>query len=1112
MRNLWRVGLVLAALGGALQAQEAETRLLRFPATNGKQIVFSYAGQLYTVAPVGGIARRITTAPGYAIFPRFSPDGKQLAFTAQYDGNTEAYLMPAEGGPVRRLTYTATLGRDDLSDRMGPNNIVMAWENTRPAVVFRSRMRSFNDFIGQLYAAPLDGDLPQQLPVPAGGFVSFSPDDRQMAYNRVFREFRTWKKYRGGMADDIWIFDFKTGHLENITNNPAQDIIPMWGKNNRIYFLSDRDGRLNLFSYDLATKATRQHTHFRDFDIKFPSIGPDAVVFEEAGYLWRFDLASEQVRRVPVTIAEDFAIARGGVRNAAKWITEASPAPDGKRAVLVARGDVFSVAAKHGAPRNLTDTSSAHERGATWSPDGKWIAYLSDAAGENELYVRPAAGPGPAVRVTQGADSYYYDPVWSPDSKKLLWGDRSLRLRYVDVASQAVTTVATSREAEYRQYVWSPDSRWIAYAENFNVEESGIMVYELESKAIHRATSAGYEADSPEFSDDGKYLLFASSRDFHPLYSDTEWNHAYLNMQRVYLLALGAETVSPFAPMVDEVEVAAADGKDREAKPESKAEGSAPGMPSGVLAKERGGVPPLKIDWAGLEDRVVGLPIAPANYGNLRMVGDTVYYQRHFNDPADAGTPGAPDGSQPVEASFSLKDRKETEIGTCENFEVTRDGKHALVQSGHDYGFVDLPVAKLELKDKLDVGGLELHLDRAAEWRQIYFECWRGMRDFFYDPGMHGTDWPGMRDKYAALLPYVKTRYDLTYVIGELIGELQVGHAYVGGGDVPAATRVKLGLLGAELSRDAATRAYRIDHILPGENWVDHTRSPLREIGLGVREGDFILAVDGVPARDLPNIYAALIGKAGRPVTLRVAASGAGEKARDVTVTPTADESPLYYQQWIARNEAYVSAKTHGQVGYLHIPDMGPEGLNEFAKHYYPQLKKKALIVDDRGNGGGNVSPMIIERLRRQASMLQIARDGTPVRDPKQSRMGPVTVLINEYSASDGDLFPYRFRFHQLGKLIGKRTWGGAVGIRDSLPLSDGGQLFRPEFAHFSTDGRQWVVEGHGVDPDIVVDNDPATEFRGTDQQLDRAIEEMLLELKAADQPLPAPPAFPRKS
>jgi tricorn protease len=662
----------------------------------------------------------------------------------------------------------------------------------------------------------------------------------------------------------------------------------------------------------------------------------------------------------------------------------------------------------------------------------------------------------------------------------------------VDLATRAVTTVAKSAENEFREYVWSPDSLWIAYTQQYNVGLSGIQLFSVAQGTAQRATDPGFEADSPVFSDDGKYLLFASSRDFHPLYSDTEWNHAYQNMQRVYLLSLSAATLSPFAPLTDEV-------------------GEAPEKPAEVPGNAVPAPKPLKVDWAGLSQRVIGLPIQPANYGHIRMVGDVVYYQRRLDDPADVGEPGAPEAGKSSVASFSLKDRKETNLGNCENFDVTRDGKKALVQVGKDFGFIDLPATKLELKDKLDLSGLEIHLDRAAEWRQIYFECWRQMRDYFYDPAMHGLDWASLRDKYAALLPDVKTRYDLTYLIGELIGELQVGHAYVAGGDVPAAPRVKMGLLGAEVSRDPVSRAYRIDHILPGENWLDHTRSPLTEVGLGVREGDFILAVNGIPVKNLPNLSAALIGTAGKPVTLRVNSSATDTAAREITVTPTADEAPLYYLQWIARNEAYVAARTGGKVGYLYIPDMGPEGLKEFSRHYYPQLEKKALIIDDRGNGGGNVSPMIIERLRRQVSMFEVARNGEGKPNPNQTMMGPLALLINEYSASDGDLFPYRFRFHHLGKLIGRRTWGGAVGIRAPLPLADGGQLFRPEFAHYSVDGKSWVVEGHGVDPDIVVENDPATEFKGGDQQLDRAIAEILAELKTREPVIPAHPEFPRK-
>ncbi|MDB6095125.1 MAG: protease [Verrucomicrobia bacterium] len=1117
-------------------APQPTTKLLRFPATNGAQIVFSYAGQLYTVGTDGGTARRLTDGPGYAIFPRFSADGAQLAFTAQYDGNTEVYAMPAEGGVPKRLTTSATLDRDDLGDRMGPNNLVMGWKNTANEVVYRSRWRSFNPFIGQLNTVGLDGDVPAQIPVPRGGFVSYSPDDTKIAYNRVFREFRTWKQYRGGMADDIWIFDLKSGGLENITNNPAQDIFPMWAPNGKIYFVSERTARANLFSYDLATKQTKQLTAFDRYDVKFPSLGQGAIVFEQAGEIWKLDLATEKAALVPISVREDLAAVRPALTNVARFITSVQPSPDGQRVTVVARGDVFTVPAKDGPTRNLTKTQGVHERAATWSPDGKSIAYLSDATGEFEIYVRPQDGKGPATQLTVNNDTYPFGIEWAPDSKKILWGDRKQRLRFIDVATKAITVVDENPDSPTTQYEWSPDSQWITYVRQERGTLAKVMLYGLADKQTTPVTDGWYDSSRSAFSDDGKWLLFASARDYRPIYSDTEWNHAYLDMERVFMVALSKETLSPFAPKSDEVGM----GKDDEAKPETpKGENSKSEMaknesakpmldsksdaPKGADRKDTPKAEPkkpvvVKVDVDGLADRLISLPIAPSNYGPICMVGEKVYYRRAPGGPQTGGGGGegfgAGTNSRAMVAVYDLKARKETELGNFDNFTVTANGKKMLVRQGRDYSLVDLPSARLELKpeSKVDLSGLEVRLDRRAEWDQVFNESWRQMRDFFYAPNMHGVDWPGQREKYGALVPYVSTRNDLTYLIGEMIGELHIGHSYVGGGDRNEAPRIRTGLLGAEVSRDPASRAYRIDRILPGENWQTGTHSPLTEIGINVKAGDFILAINGQPTRDLANLYTALIGTVGKQVVLRVNSQPVDAGARDLTIVPIGDEAPLYYEAWVQQNIAYVSKKSGGKVGYLHIPDMGPEGLNAFVSHFYPQLNKQALIVDVRGNGGGNVSPMIIERLQRELTMINIRRNGTPSTNPEQMLLGPKVTLLNEYSASDGDLFPYRFRAAGLGKLIGKRSWGGVVGISGSLSFTDGGTLNKPEFAPYAKDGKSWIIEGHGVDPDIVVDNDPAREFRGEDQQLDKGIEVILEELKTQGQTLPPPPPWPDKS
>lgn len=1077
---------------GQLFAQD-ETRLLRFPAIYGERIVFGYAGDLYTVGAEGGVARKLTNDEGYEMFPRFSPDGKWLAFTGQYDGNTEVYLMSSDGGVPKRLTYTATLGRDDVSDRMGPNNIVMAWKDEK-SVVYRSRRIERNDFIGQLFVASVDGGSPEQLPLPRGGFCSFSPDKKKLAYNRVFREFRTWKRYRGGQADDIWIFDFGTKSLTNITNNPAQDIIPMWS-GNKIYFISDRDEnrRMNLFVYDLTTKETRKLTDFTNFDIKFPSLGNSAIVFENGGYIYKFDLATEKSMRVPIVIKEDFAIGRGGLRDVSKEVTNYEISSDGNRALFGARGEVFSVPVKYGNTRNLSNTPGVHERNSKWSPDGRWIAYISDASGEDEIYIVPQDGQSAAVQLTTNGDTYKYQILWSPDSKRIMWSDKKQRLQYVDVESKKVTLVVQAAAWEITDYCWSPDSKWIAYGKPEEKKLNAVYIYSVDKKESYEVTDGWFASFAPTFSSDGKYLFFVSNRTFNPTYGATEWNHTYSDMSGIYLVTLAKGVKSPFQPKSDEVKI-------QELEKDSPKKSDKDKKDAKDEKKESKPTVTVDVDLDGLAQRIASIPITSATYRELASVGDKLYYIRK----------GSKDEKSKI-LLYDFEKQKETELGDFEGFEISSDGKKMLVGGDGSYAIIDLPTSKIEIKEKLNLSDLKMKLDRHAEWNQIYNECWRQMRDFFYAPNLHEVDWPAVRESYKPLLKYVNHRADLTYIIGEMISELNAGHAYVGGGDYPKADRVEMGLLGAKLERDAATKYYRIKEILKGQNWDKGLRSPLTEIGVGANEGDYIIAVNGAPTDAMVDIYEAMVNSAGKQATLKLNAEPKIAGAREVVVMPISDERGLYYYNWVQKNINLVSKATDGKVGYVHIPNMGVDGLNEFVKYFYPQVRKDALIVDVRGNGGGNVSPMIIERLRREPVMISIARNSTTTPDPSAMVLGPKVMLLDEFSASDGDIVAYRFKKYKLGPVIGKRSWGGVVGIRGTLPLLDGGFLNRPEFSRYDLEGTEWIMEGKGVEPDIYVDNDPAREFAGTDDQLNKAIE-VIKDMLAKNPPkLAPPPPYPDK-
>jgi tricorn protease len=1083
LRNVFFV--IALALVQFLNAQ-TESRLLRFPAIHGNQIVFTYSGDLYSVDADGGMARKLTSDDGYEMFARFSPDGKTLAFTAQYDGNTEVYMIPAEGGSPKRLTYTATLGRDDISDRMGPNNVVMDWKNNEQ-IIFRSRKQSFNSFKGQLFLANVEGGLVEELPLPSGGFCTYNEDGSQLAFNRVFREFRTWKYYKGGMADDVWIYNFETKETTNITNNDAQDIFPMWA-GGEVYFLSDRDRIMNLFAYNIASGETRKVTNYTEYDIKFPSLGDNKIAYENGGYIYYYDIQAEESIKVSIEIADDFLDSRAELKDASKSVDSYAISPDGKRITLGARGDVFSIPVKQGITRNLTESSGVHDRNVEWSPDGKYISFISDRTGEDEIYIQDQSGVKPAIQVTDSSDTYKYNPIWSPDSKKLLWSDKMQRLQYIDIETKVVVVVDETLAGEIRSYNWSPDSKWITYPKPVNNEMTRIWIFNTESKETKPVTDIWYNSGDPSFSSDGKYLFFSSSRDFNPIYSWTEWNHAVRDMIKPYFLTLQKDTKNPMHPVNDEIELANDQNKDNG---KDKAE---------VSENTEVEAASSTIDFDGIIDRIIGLPVEAGYYWSINAIDNSVYYCM-----------GNSSSQESKLKMFDLSTQKETELGDYGSYIISANHKKMLLSKRGKYSVIDLPKGKINADESVDLSDMKIWVNLKEEWKQIFDESWRQMRDFFYDPNMHGMDWDAVHAKYSPLIPYVNNRNDLNYIIGEMIGELNVGHAYVSGGDKASPERIKTGLLGATLIKDESG-FYKIEKILKGENWTSNTRSPFTEVGVDVNESDFIIAVNGKPTNEMTDIYAALMGTVGKQVELCINSTATPEGGKKIIIVPIGDESNLYYFNWVRDNIAKVDEATNGQVGYIHIPDMGPGGLQEFIKYYYPQLKKRALIIDDRGNGGGNVSPMIIERLRREISMMAISRNGEPESRPRGMVNGPKVLLIDNYSASDGDLFPYQFKHHKLGKLIGVRTWGGVVGIRGSLPFIDGGQLMRPEFAHFAADGSEFIIEGRGVEPDIEIDNDPAKEYAGEDEQLNKAIEVILEELEEWPERLPETPDYPDKS
>jgi tricorn protease len=1099
------VAFVLVA-AAVTEPASAQTKLLRFPDIHGDRVAFCYGGDLWTASVAGGTATRLTAHPGLELFPKFSPDGKWIAFTGQYDGDEQVYVIPAEGGVPRQLTFYPARG--PLAPRHGWDNQVYGWTRDGKAVLFRSLRDSGGEARSKLYTVQIDGGPETPLPMYTAGAGDYSPDMTKIAYSPLFRDFRTWKRYEGGWAEDIFVCDLKTLASENITNNPRTDRDPMW-IGAAIYFASDRDGTLNLYRYDLTTKRTEELTHSTKWDVRWPSSDHvSRIVYELDGELQVFDVATRKDTRISITVPSDGVAMRPSHYAVEKYIEDFSLSPKGERALFVARGDVFTVPIEHGPTRNLTDSSNAHDKWARWSPDGTKIAFISDRSGEEEVYLINQDGSGGLEQLTVDLRCMLYAPEWSPDGKRLAFSDKDGNLWVLAIADKKLTKVVRDTRGTVQDYAWSPKSSFLAFSLSNANNFDSLYIWSVADGQLRRVTDEFFNAANPSWDPEGNYLFYFSDREYAPLVSRKEFNYAATRTTGIFALALRKDVKDPFPPQSDEVTVGDVKTGEKGTKGAEEKVGEEQGSkPAG----EKGQKPekkdePLTIDFDGLAGRVSRVPVDAENYVGLNAIkGHLLFIKRgsQFN--------GRDSYMKPQLMIFAIKDREATALAEdADGYAISFDGSKVLVKQAKSYGLYD---AKPKAKDKKTVSTKDMFVDRvpAQEWAQIFDEVWRRYRDFFYVKNMHGYDWKALHDQYKTLLPYVAHRTDLTYVLGEMVSELNVGHTYIEGGDYETPERPKVGLPGARFEVDAKADRYRIAKIFKGENEEEQYRAPLTEIGVDAKVGDYVLAVDGQELKGNDNIYRLLKNRTD-PVTLTVNAKPTPDGARKVTYKPIFSEEKLIYLDWVDRNREMVAKATDGRVGYLHIPDMGPAGIAEFIKWYYPQIRKEGLIVDVRSNGGGSVSQQIIERLSRKllGTTYSSLRDDTGTY-PSAVFVGHMACLLNETSASDGDIFPYMFRQAGLGPLIGKRSWGGVVGISGRGPLIDGGQVFVPLGGMGSADGK-WIIEGHGVDPDIVVENPPDLVAAGHDPQLERAIAEVLKANQERPMHLPTRPPDPIKT
>lgn len=1038
------------------------TRLLRFPDIHREQIVFVYAGDIYLADSNGGVARRLTSGEGLELFPKFSPDGSQIAFSAEYNGTRQVFVMPVSGGTPKQLTWYNDVGV--MPPRGGFDYRILDWTPDGRNILVRTNRLPWGVRMGQHYLVPVAGGTEQPLEIPEGGAGMFSPDGSQLVYTPIDREFRTWKRYRGGRAQDVWTYDLEAHTSRQLTTNQATDNQPVWVGND-IFFASDRNYTLNLYRFVDGAEPVAVTNH-EEFDVLWPSAGPQAVVYENGGYLYRFDPESGASKQLDIEVAGDRPGLLPRFVNANEFIESTGISPDGKRVAFGARGEVFSVPAKNGQIRNVSHTPAAREIHVSWSPDGKTIAWVSDLTGEYEIYVAAQDGSGEAKRLTSDSNVWLFPPVWSPDSGKLAYGDKQQRLQFVDVKSGNVTRIDHTTRNDIQDYSWSPDSRHLAYVKNNDANTGNIWVYALATGTTGQLTSSDTQDANPVFDPKGRYLYFVSNRDFNMQFGDRDDSVIYAESGRVYAGLLRPGVAALHRPKSDEVSVGDQEQEDNSKKDKGKKKD----QETFIIA------------IAGFQQRVTAVNTDGGNYHSLAANDKGVFFLSDLDEDSNLHF-------------FDLEaEELKTILTGINDYELASKGEQILFRKNGDYGIAKAEPDQKASEGHLDLSGMQLRIEPAVEWRQMYTDQWRIVRDWFYEPNMHGNDWQAIRDKYAPLVDHVAHRADLDYIFGEIAGELNAGHNYVNSGDQYEVKRLNGGLLGAEIT--PADGYFRIDKIFAGQSWQANFRSPLAEPGVDAKTGDYILSVDGVSTAAVKNFYSLLENKGDKIVKLTLAPSASDKDARQVLVKTITGETGLRYLDWVESRRAMVEELSGGRVGYVHLPDTAFNGHRELYRLFPPQIDKDAMLIDVRYNGGGFIPDHMVSLVSREPMVYWKNRglDPTVQITPNLSHEGPKAALINGYSSSGGDAFPYYFKKMGLGPLIGTRTWGGLIGISGNPMLADNGGILTSTFRMLDPDGK-WAVENVGVPPDIEVIDRPELVAKGQDPSLEAGVIYLLEQL-----------------